>query len=314
MNILIVQTMETGVYYHRQYIPHYTWLDSGAEFQDDFVVIVEMMHLEKLVDVLSEYRFDIAIFSMRFIIPRNFITMLQFLKKRGTKLVLDIDDYFAGFNEMKKDIKMADALTTTSKNLQDFIYQRGGKNVHIIENGIDSKSEQFEIKPSNESELWFGYLGSTRHEKDLLEMRYDFSEHNLYTVIPDYNEILKVDRHGQLLNYKDYAHCYNNIDVALAPLQDSRFNSCKSILKVIEAGFKKKAIICSDVEPYNRDKSLFPAIDLIPSGVSWKQRVSTYTKEEAIQRGEELFNLVQPYEVRNLNQKRREIYKKIIGR
>jgi glycosyltransferase involved in cell wall biosynthesis len=48
-----------------------------------------------------------------------------------------------------------------------------------------------------------------------------------------------------------YAFNYNHFDVSLAPLYDSYFNSCKSELKVIEAGFHKKAIIASDVKPYN---------------------------------------------------------------
>lgn len=48
-----------------------------------------------------------------------------------------------------------------------------------------------------------------------------------------------------------YAFNYNNFDVSLAPLVDSIFNSCKSELKVIEAGFHKKALIASEVNPYS---------------------------------------------------------------
>lgn len=48
-----------------------------------------------------------------------------------------------------------------------------------------------------------------------------------------------------------YAHNYNYFDVSLAPLVETSFNSFKSELKVIEAGFHKKAIIASDVKPYS---------------------------------------------------------------
>jgi glycosyltransferase involved in cell wall biosynthesis len=48
-----------------------------------------------------------------------------------------------------------------------------------------------------------------------------------------------------------YAFNYNHFDVSLAPLYESYFNACKSELKVIEAGFHKKAIISSDVKPYS---------------------------------------------------------------
>jgi glycosyltransferase involved in cell wall biosynthesis len=56
-----------------------------------------------------------------------------------------------------------------------------------------------------------------------------------------------------------YATNYNTFDVSLAPLVDSLFNGNKSQLKVIEAGFHKKAIIASDVDPYTID--LISAVD-----------------------------------------------------
>lgn len=49
-----------------------------------------------------------------------------------------------------------------------------------------------------------------------------------------------------------YAQMYNEIEVALIPLRGNRFSSCKSELKLIEAGWFKKPVICSDVLPYNR--------------------------------------------------------------
>ncbi len=52
---------------------------------------------------------------------------------------------------------------------------------------------------------------------------------------------------------KTYANNYNHFDVSLAPIVDSFFNSNKSQLKIIEAGFHKKAIIASDLPPYTLD-------------------------------------------------------------
>lgn len=50
-----------------------------------------------------------------------------------------------------------------------------------------------------------------------------------------------------------YAKNYSKFDVSLAPIKDTMFNRMKSQLKVIEAGFYKKAIIASDVGPYTID-------------------------------------------------------------
>lgn len=50
-----------------------------------------------------------------------------------------------------------------------------------------------------------------------------------------------------------YASNYNLFDVSMAPLKETMFNMCKSQLKVIEAGFHKKALIAQDFGPYQID-------------------------------------------------------------
>ena len=50
-----------------------------------------------------------------------------------------------------------------------------------------------------------------------------------------------------------YATNYRLFDVSLAPIKNHIFNRVKSQLKVIEAGFYKKAIIASEVGPYTID-------------------------------------------------------------
>ena len=50
-----------------------------------------------------------------------------------------------------------------------------------------------------------------------------------------------------------YARNYSNFDISLAPIKNHIFNRMKSQLKVIQAGFYKKAIIASNVGPYTID-------------------------------------------------------------
>lgn len=50
-----------------------------------------------------------------------------------------------------------------------------------------------------------------------------------------------------------YAKNYSKFDVSLAPIKNHMFNRMKSQLKVIEAGFYKKALIASDIGPYTID-------------------------------------------------------------
>ena len=52
---------------------------------------------------------------------------------------------------------------------------------------------------------------------------------------------------------QSYAKNYSKFDVSLAPIKNHMFNRMKSQLKVIEAGFYKKAIIASNIGPYTLD-------------------------------------------------------------
>lgn len=50
-----------------------------------------------------------------------------------------------------------------------------------------------------------------------------------------------------------YARNYSKFDVSLAPIKNTMFNRMKSQLKVIEAGFYKKALIATNLGPYTID-------------------------------------------------------------
>ena len=52
---------------------------------------------------------------------------------------------------------------------------------------------------------------------------------------------------------QSYAKNYSKFDISLAPIKNNMFNRMKSQLKVIEAGFYKKALIASNIGPYTLD-------------------------------------------------------------
>ena len=73
-----------------------------------------------------------------------------------------------------------------------------------------------------------------------------------YREVP-YDDVDKPYRRRWTMNINKYATNYNYFDVSMAPLVDTDFNVNKSQLKIIEAGFHKKAIIASEVRPYTLD-------------------------------------------------------------
>jgi glycosyltransferase involved in cell wall biosynthesis len=128
-----------------------------------------------------------------------------------------------------------------------------------------------------------------------------------------------------------YANNYNSFDVSLAPLVETEFNTNKSQLKVIEAGFHKKALIASDVKPYTLD--LISAIDsgssdfnskgnalVVPSsknhklwGKHMKKLIDNPNMIEDL--GNKLYETVKDkYSLKNVSKDRVQFFKSIINK
>ena len=90
---------------------------------------------------------------------------------------------------------------------------------------------------------------------------------NNYNVVsPEYKKFLDTFKEGEYVDVENegyrrvwtkpittYAKNYSRFDISLAPIKNHIFNRVKSQLKVIEAGFYKKALIASNIGPYTVD-------------------------------------------------------------
>lgn len=115
------------------------------------------------------------------------------------------------------------------------------------------KSEQRSIKPKES--VWYRYEQLFTRDYRLLngdDEYYDrLMEFKKFT-----DETYDLDKPYRRIwteQVNSYAKGYNNFDVALVPLEESKYTSMKSQLKIIEAGFFKKAVIASNVPPYTLD-------------------------------------------------------------
>ena len=119
----------------------------------------------------------------------------------------------------------------------------------------EGKQQQRPIQPTET--VWYKYEGFFTDNFKVLSSEY---KNYLGTFTQgDYNDIDEPYRRRWTKDINSYATNYNTFDVSLAPLVDSVFNANKSQLKVIEAGFFKKAIIASDLDPFTID--LISAVD-----------------------------------------------------
>lgn len=74
-----------------------------------------------------------------------------------------------------------------------------------------------------------------------------------FTQEPYPDEITESYRRVWTQPVTSYAKNYSKFDISLAPIKNHMFNRMKSQLKVIEAGFYKKALIASNIGPYTID-------------------------------------------------------------
>jgi glycosyltransferase involved in cell wall biosynthesis len=123
-----------------------------------------------------------------------------------------------------------------------------------------------------------------------------------------------------------YAKNYSKFDISLAPIKNHVFNRMKSQLKVIEAGFYKKAIIASNVGPYTIDlkhalnKGEFVdgnalLVDEHKNHSDWAKYIKKLVDNPnmIIDLGERLYETVKDkYDLNNVTKTRSEFYKSLI--
>lgn len=123
-----------------------------------------------------------------------------------------------------------------------------------------------------------------------------------------------------------YAANYSKFDISLAPIKNHIFNRMKSQLKVIEAGFYKKALIASNVGPYTIDlKHVLKngeftdgnaiLVDEHRNHSDWSKAIKKLVQNPnlIVDLGERLYETVKDkYDLRNVTKTRAEFYKSLI--
>jgi glycosyltransferase involved in cell wall biosynthesis len=119
---------------------------------------------------------------------------------------------------------------------------------------------------------------------------------------------------------------YSKFDISLAPIKNHIFNRVKSQLKVIEAGFYKKALIASNVGPYTIDlkHSLHQGqftdgnallVNENNNHSDWSKYIKKLVQNPNLiqDMGERLYETVKDtYDLKNVTKERAEWYKTLI--
>jgi glycosyltransferase involved in cell wall biosynthesis len=202
--------------------------------------------------------------------------------------------------------------------------------------GFDTRGTVTEINPQTGEEKQRDILP---HET--VWVRYEeFFTSNYKTIDDDYKKFLLEFKDEQYKTGNDlpyvrvwtkpvttYAMNYSKFDISLAPIKNHIFNRMKSQLKVIEAGFYKKALIASEVGPYTIDlvhclkngefNEEGNAI-LIPENRNhsdWSKAIKKLVQNPQMikELGERLYNTVKDkYDLNIVTDNRAEFYKSLI--
>jgi hypothetical protein len=331
MRILAITSKQSGVGYHRIMMPL-------VNMKKDYCLITDTLSEETF-----EGKFDIVVMN-RMLANIKPEQMIEWRKKYGFKLVVDNDDYWhlEPSHILYQDyilkkipeqiinwIQIADLCTCTHERLAEEIYKHN-TNIEILPNAIPYGEEQFILdkKPSNLVRLFWS--GSGTHGRDLEILRNPMKRINfpVRTIIAGYNEGEKhiwdnmicaftngLKLKPTIYNYNqvtEYMAAYCDSDISLIPLVDSKFNSMKSNLKVLETASKKNPAIVSNVHPY---KGFYPACH-VNSQKDWYYWIKLLTHDQAARKqyGNDLYEYCNKnFNLHIVNKHRFAIYSKLIG-
>jgi glycosyltransferase involved in cell wall biosynthesis len=309
MMLLIYVDGLHGINYHRLITPLRRLEDDIQMFWIDSLTKLSELDLNKVDYLIVSRKISVGDYGI----------FRKILDKYNIKLVLDNDDYWElekhnQANELyfrylahdiKNTIKIADIIWSPSHVLIKEMKRINPRaEYHYIPNSINPDDPQWQVGKLHTDKVRFGYLGAMGHSKDIDLIGYDFSDKEMYSVtVEDYP-----DRFGAnyVISPEDsfsYGKLYKYFDVSLVPLGTSKFNQCKSDLKISEAGFTRTAVIASKVTPYKQVVEDGVTGILVSDKLEWKEAIEGMTLEKATRLANNLYDFcVEEYHVDKVNE------------
>jgi glycosyltransferase involved in cell wall biosynthesis len=334
MRIITVGQRNSGVSFHRLFNP-------VIYLPKEYAIMTDVLTEEEL-----EKGYDI-LFINRYMAGMEVEEVVRLREKYGFKLVVDVDDYwnldawhilYGKYPTQKviDHIKVADLVTCSNNDLAVQIDELN-KNWVVIPNALPYGEDQFTDVKTESEKVRFVYAGSVTHEKDIAILKNPMKrvagdsmvKNNSTFILCGYSEDKEVvNAWGRMINdymcgfkvngyirgalpVDQYMNFYNEADACLVPLVDSKFNSMKSNLKVLEAATKNAPVICSNVKPYADCKHIIRVNNQSDWFINIKKVVkdAIYRQEMGLANGEwcrQNFDLVK------VNKLRTQVFESII--
>jgi glycosyltransferase involved in cell wall biosynthesis len=222
--------------------------------------------------------------------------------------------------------------------LQGFTQKNGSEinnKIQYVICGFDTRGSVTEINPQT----------GEQKRRDILPHETVWSKYeeiftNNYNLVDeDYKKFLIEYKEGDYVSNKElpyvrvwtkpvtsYAMNYSKLDISLSPIKNHIGNRMKSQLKVIEAGFYKKALIASEIGPYTIDlKHCLKNGNFVDGNAmlvpehrnhsDWSKHIKKLIQNPNLitDMGERLYETVKDkYDLNNVTKDRAEFYKSLI--
>lgn len=202
---------------------------------------------------------------------------------------------------MREAISLCDRLIVSTQPLAD-AYSAYCPDVRVMPNCLDEKAwNGLRNKPNRQprERLRVGWAGAMQHLDDLemiAEVVRELAAEVDWIFMGMCPDVLRpyVKEFHPFVSYADYPAklATLDLDIAIAPLQDNRFNESKSNLRLLEYGAMGWPVICSDVYPFRTGNP--PVLRLPNEAKAWidalRQLMADPTRRE--QMAENLYQWV----------------------
>lgn len=146
---------------------------------------------------------------------------------------------------------------------------------------------------------------------------------NLSTLDPKYRKSLIKFRYVNNINQpykrvgaidvKQFYKIHNELDIIVAPLKEGEFNSCKSNIKMLEAGFMDCAVMTHNVEPYSRLMTKENSFDLSEKSFYEWQKYILNNPDCVQDKAKALKESVKEFDLDKITIKRKELYESLFN-
>lgn len=218
-----------------------------------------------------------VIVVQRFYLCQGTLPFIEKLLSSGKPVIYEIDDLITAVPEDNPLKGWVDALccllpevlprcsaVTVSTPLLAEAFKQYNSSVYVLPNLIDENIWKFVPVTCSNKPIVIGFAGTATHRPDLMAVEsalFRIAEYYgnrvAFRFMGDtYEKLTELPGYSYIPFEKDYRLYADTLssagfDIALVPLQDNRFNQCKSNIKWLEYSFCGVAGIYSDLPPYN---------------------------------------------------------------